>query len=908
MTKRPPHILVTTPESLFILLTSEGGRQLLRTVRTAIVDEIHAMLGDKRGAHLALSMERLEHLGARASGPHPLLDAVQRPAHPGHPQRIGLSATQKPIEDVARFLVGTGRECTPVDIGHRRAMDIAIEVPSSPLAAVCSHEVWDEIYDKIAAHIEAHRTTLVFTGTRKLAERVSARLQARLGEEAVTCHHSSLSKERRLDAETRLKEGRLRALVATASLELGIDIGDIDLVIQVGATRSIATFLQRVGRAGHTLARIPKGRILPLTASELVDATAILRAVRRGILDRTPQPTAPLDILAQQIVAACAAESFAEDDLFAIARRAWPYRDLDRAHFEALLALHAHGRNALLHRDGVHGRVRGTRRARLTAITSGGAIPDRADYRVHLEPEGTFIGTIDEDFAIEASAGDIFQLGSTSWQILRVEPGIVHVGDAKGVPPNLPFWFGEALARTDELSHEVGEVREHGHDRAWLERECGIPPEAAEQLAEFLAEGRRALGTVPTPRRIVVERFFDESGGQQMVVHAVLGGRINRAWGLSLRKKFCRNFGFELQAAANEDAFLLSLGLQHAFPLDEIFAYLRPETLEATLSQAILPLPMFKTRWRWNAQRALLLPRMRGGKKVPPPIQRMRAEDLLAQAFPEVLACGETLPPGDFPIPGAEEQPLVAQTVEDCLRVAMDVDGARAVLEGIASGAIETVAVDVPEPSVFAHSILNAAPYAFLDDAPLEERRAHAVLTRRALDDRTADTIGALDPEAVRRVREEAWPDPRDEEEMHEVLLWIGYVTDEEAATGWLPWLEHLAASGRASRDPVTSRWFAAETDRDPQSLLRGRLDALGPVRADDETLPLLRQLEGEGAVMRIRLEGAEQWCERRLLARIQRSTLESLREQIRPVSAADWLRFLAEWQHVAPGSQLEGP
>jgi len=1008
MTKRPPHILVTTPESLFILLTSDGGRAMLRTVRTAIVDEIHAMLGDKRGAHLALSLERLDRLvatsplgvrasgpqtggepdsfaiardppptstpsslgarasgpqtgsepnpapiaaapaslmppsplGARASGPLPAgepnptpLPAAAPPPRAPHLQRIGLSATQNPIEAVARFLVGPERDCRTIDIGHRRALDIALEVPASPLSAVCSHEVWDEIYDRIVEHIEAHRTTLIFTGTRKLAERVSARLQDRLGEESVTCHHSSLSKERRLDAETRLKEGKLRALVATASLELGIDIGDVDLVVQVGATRSIATFLQRVGRSGHTLAATPKGRILPLTVSELVDSAAILRAVRRGILDRTPQPAAPLDILAQQVIAACAAETFDEDDLYALARSAWPYRDLDRARFDAVLALHASGRHALLHRDGVHRRVRGTRRARLTAITSGGAIPDRADYRVLLEPESTFIGTIDEDFAIEASAGDIFQLGSTSWQIRRVEPGIVHVGDAKGVPPTLPFWFGEAPARTDELSREVGEVREHGDDRAWLERECGIPPEAAEQIAEFIQEGKRSLGAVPTPRRVIVERFFDESGGQQMVVHAVFGGRINRAWGLGLRKKFCRNFGFELQAAANEDAFLLSLGLQHAFDLEEIFAYLRPEKLEETVAQAILPLPMFKTRWRWNAQRALLVPRMQGGKKVPPPIQRMRAEDQLAKSFPEVLACGETLPPGDFPIPSAEEQPLVAQTVEDCLREAMDIDGARSVLEGIRDGTIETIAIDVPTPSVFAHAILNAAPYAFLDDAPLEERRTQAVLTRRALDPKTADTIGALDPEAVRRVREEAWPDPRDEEELHEVLQWIGYFTEAEAITGasplgvrasgpphpgdettpesptWLPWLEQLAAAGRATHDPNRHRWLAADTDpTDEKRLLAGRLEALGPIEADESTLPLLQQLEGEGAVMRIRLEGKDQWCERRLLARIQRYTLESLREQIRPVSPADWLRFLAEWQHLTPDTHLEGP
>ena len=956
MTKRPPHILVTTPESLYILLTSDGGRRMLETVRVVIVDEIHAMLGDKRGAHLALSLERLEHLvvhgakidvseGESTTPPYPASTAPvstepasTEPASTTErraPQRIGLSATQKPVADVANFLVGVGRECTTIDIGHRRIMDLALLVPETPLETICSSETWDEIYNRIVTSIESHTTTLIFAGTRKLAERISARLQAKLGEEAVTCHHSSLSKERRLDAETRLKAGSLRALVATASLELGIDIGDIDLVVQVGVPKSIATFLQRVGRAGHTLSAIPKGRILPLTIDELVEGAAILRAVGRGTLDRTPQPAAPLDILAQQVVAACAAKSWSEDELFTWSTRAWPYRSLDRPHFDAILELHAHGRNSLLHRDGVNGRVRGTRRARLTAITSGGAIPDRADYRVVLAPEGTFIGSIDEDFAVEASVGDIFQLGSTSWQVLKVEPGVMHVGDAHGVPPTLPFWFGEAPARTVELSHEVGEVREHGEDLEWLKRECGIPEEAAEQIVEYVTEGRTALGAIPTPHRIIVERFFDESGGQQMVVHAVFGGRINRAWALGLRKKFCRNFGFELQAAANEDSFVLSLGLQHSFTLDEIFGYIRAAGLEKALKQAILPLPMFSTRWRWNVQRSLQLPRMLGGKRVPPPIQRMKADDLLAQSFPEVLACGETLPPGDFEVPNALEQPIVAQTIEDCLREAMDVDGAMAVLGKIESGEIETITVDLPAPSSFARAILNAAPYAFLDDAPLEERRTQAVLSRRGLDKKSADDIGALDPAAVVRVREEAWPDPQDLEEMHEVLLWIGYVTEAEADRGgvrrgvlskddvekdesearvsWRPWLEELVAAGRVEHvvehgNAGIGRYLAVESTRDPKELMRGRIDALGPIDPTEEELFHLRQLEGEGAVMRVRLDEKDQWCERRLLARIQRYTLETLREQIRPVSPSDFVAFLAEWQHVAPGSQLTGP
>ena len=882
MAKRPPHILVTTPESLYILLTSAGGRAMLRGVHTVIVDEIHAVLGDKRGAHLALSLERLESL-------------VQGPL-----QRIGLSATQKPVEAVARFLVGAGRSCRIVDAGHRRDLDIAVEVPSSPLETVCSHEIWDEVYGRIAELIEAHRTTLVFVNTRKLAERVGARLAERLGLDRVASHHGSLSRERRLDAERRLKSGTLRALVATASLELGIDVGEVDLVVQVGLTPSIAVFLQRVGRSGHALSRTPKGRIFPLTPDELVAAAAIARAVRLGRLDRTPQPRAPLDILAQQVVAACVAEPFSEDELFACVRRAWPYRDLPREDFDSVLSLHAEGRRALLHRDAVRGRVLATRRARIPAVTSGGAIPDSGDYRVLVEPEGTLVGTLNEDFAIESSRGDVFQLGNASWRVLRVEPGTVRVADAQGAPPTVPFWLGEAPGRTRELSAEVSEVREHGDDLAWLARETGLSAEAARQVAEHVAAGRLALGTVPTQGRLVLERFFDESGGMQVVLHAPFGSRINRALGLALRKRFCVGFGFELQAAADEEAIVLSLGPHHSFPLESVFEMLKPATARDVLVQAVLQAPMFKARWRWNVSRALLLPRMQNGRRVPPPLVRMRAEDLLVRAFPQVLACPETLPGGDVEVP--EGHPLVRETVEDCLHEALDADGYMEVVTGLADGRFEWVAVDVPEPSAFARGVLSVRPYGFLDDAPLEERRTQAVLMRRVIDAKAADTVGVLDPEAVARVKEEAWPDPREAEEVHEALLWMGYATEAEAAP-WAAWLRELAAQGRVQLDG--GRWFATEAPRDEKAVLRGRMEALGPVESDD---PLLRALEAEGAILRVRIGGREAWCDRRLLARIQRYTLDRLRSEIAPVSAAEFLRFLASWQHVEEARRLEGP
>jgi ATP-dependent Lhr-like helicase len=897
MTKRPPHVLVTTPESLYILLTSVGGRELLASVRTVIVDEIHALLGDKRGAHLALSLERLAAVVERAQG--------------REPQRIGLSATQKPLAAVAEYLGGVGRAVTMVDHGSFRELDLALELPPSPLEPVCSHETWGEIYKRVSELVLEHRTTLVFVQTRKLAERVAAQLATLLGEARVTCHHSSLAKERRLAAEQRLKKGELAALVATASLELGIDIGEVDLVCQLGTPRSIAMFLQRVGRAGHGVGRTPKGRLFPLTPDELVEAAALFRALKGGVLDRTPTPRPALDILAQQLVAECASEPWGSDALFARFTRAWPYRASERADFDALVALHAQGRAALLHVDGVNGVLRGTRRARLAAITCGGAIPATTQYQVVLEPEGTPIGSLDEDYAIESSAGDVFQLGSHSWRILRVHQGTVRVVDAQGAPPSLPFWFGEAPARTRELSAEVSAVREHGADAAtgaaWLERETGIGPAGARELAAYLAEARAALGAMPTERRLVLERFFDESGGAQLVLHAPLGGRINRAFGLVLRKRFCRHFGFELQAAASEDHVLISLSPQHSFPLEEVFEYVRATVAKELLVQAVLVTPLFESRWRWNVTRSLVVERFRGGKRVPPPLLRMRADDTLAQAFPDVVACGETLPPGDIPVPW--EHPLVRQTLADCLEEAMDADGLVATLAALEDGTIERVAVDTVQPSPFARAALSTRPYGFLDDAPLEERRTQAVLSRRVLDAKTAHTLGALDPAAIAAVQAEAWPDPRNLEEVHEALGWMGYVTEAEAARDerWSAWLAELARAGRVVREG--DRWFAVEATREPKAVLRGRMEALGPIVSDD---PLLFELERDGVVLRIPFEGTGSpgigWCERRLLARIQRRTLDALRREIEPVTTADFLRFLAAWQKLEPDFRGEGP
>ncbi len=950
MLRRPPHILVTTPESLYLLLTADRSRAMLRTVRTVIVDEIHAVIDSRRGSHLALSLERLEHVTTRRL------------------QRIGLSATQKPLVEVGRYLVGTrgvddegAPECGIVDQGHVRALELALEVPDSPLEAVMSTERWEGVYDQVAALARSHRTTLVFVNTRRLAERVTRHLATRLGEERVATHHGSLSKERRLDAEARLKEGRLGVLVATASMELGIDIGHVDLVVQLGTPRRIATLLQRVGRSGHTVTGTPRGRLFPLSRDELVECAALLREVRRGELDRLVMQDKPLDVLAQQITAEAAAEDWDEGDLLELVRRAWPYRALDEVEYEEVLGMLSRGfstrrgrRGALLHRDRVNRRLRGRRGARLTAITSGGAIPENADYRVVVEPPGTFVGTVNEDFAVESMAGDVFQLGNASWRVLRVERGVMRVADALGEPPNIPFWLGEAPARSDELSAGVSRLRrdvgewvsvEDGSPEAAAGRvveETGLPLEAAEQLVSYLAETRRLLGVVPTQDALVLERFFDDSGGMQLILHAPFGARVNRAWGLALRKRFCRTFNFELQAAATDEGVLLSLGPQHSFPLEEVFRYLHPQKVRNVLVQAVLDSPLFHVRWRWAANVALAVPRARGGGRVPPPLQRMQAEDLLAAVFPDAAACLENIG-GDRDVP---EHPLVRQALRDCLEEAMDYEGLRRILERVFAGEVELVARDTPEPSPLASQLLNARVFEFLDDAPLEERRARAVYTRRATEPTSADDLGALDASAIERVREEARPTAENPDELHDALMLSGFLTDDEMRRGWEKHWDVLAEEGRVRRlagpegDPVRvavervgevvallagATEAVTELPADPEEalreLLRGRLEILGPVTVEELAAPLglrpvsvhgaLAALEGEGAVLRGFFtpdRGEEEWCDRRLLIRIHRHTLNRLRAEIEPVSTADLMRFLFRWQRVEAGHRVVGP
>ncbi|WP_258189905.1 DEAD/DEAH box helicase [Stutzerimonas stutzeri] len=1097
MRKRVPHILVTTPESLYVLLGSESGRQMLTGVCSVIVDEIHAIAGNKRGSHLALSLERLEAL-------------CQRPL-----VRVGLSATQKPIAAVADFLVGVGRRCEIVDIGHGRARDLALDVPPVPLEAVMSNAVWELVYDRLAALAGEHRTTLVFVNTRRMAERAARHLSERLGNAMVAAHHGSLAREQRLDAEQRLKRGELRVLVATASLELGIDIGDVELVCQLGSPRSISAFLQRVGRAGHQVGGVSKGRLFPSSRDDLIECAALLDSVRRGELDTLTIPVAPLDVLAQQIVAEVSCREWQEDALLALIRRAMPYADLSEASYQALLAMLAEGyttrhgaRGAYLHRDLVSRSLRGRRGGRLTALTSGGTIADNADYGVLLEPQGFNIGTVNEDFAVESLAGDVFQLGNTSYRILKIEPGRVRVEDAQGQPPNIPFWLGEAPGRSDELSAAVARLRQEIEDRlhtvaphpnplpngargqserdevdgvglaadvagargevdawlssvapnsdplsekemgrsergeadgvglaaevagalgevddrlntdarhssplskgargesewgesnasdlrsgaragafpsrpmaaglspsplagegwgegeavrtldltfaiAWLTDTLGLPDPAARQIVEYLARARSALGALPTQHRLIMERFFDESGGTQLVIHSPYGSRINRAWGLALRKRFCRTFNFELQAAATEDAIIFSLSTSHSFPLDDVWRYLHSNSAETVLIQALLDAPLFGVRWRWNATTALALPRMAGGRKVAPQLQRMKSEDLLATVFPDQVACLENIV-GEREIP---EHPLVAQTLDDCLHDAMDSEGWLALLRRIEAGEVELLARNLPAPSPLAMEVLGARPYAFLDDAPLEERRTQAVLNRRWTDPESSDDLGALDAAAIEAVREQAWPHARNPDELHEALVGLGGIAESEASAeqDWLGWLGELARGGRATRMQIAqdrALWLPIERlallrsiypharcepalatlpGFDQQSnedealveLIRARLTGFGPLPVSLIAQPLalpasavaqaLIRLESEGYVLRGRFTpGAseDEWCERHLLARIHRYTVKRLRREIEPVERADFMRFLFDWQHLSEATRMQG-
>ena len=943
MRKRPPHILVTTPESLYLLLTSVSGRSMLAGVSTLIVDEIHALAGNKRGSHLSLSLARLDALCGQL------------------PARIGLSATQKPIRRIADYLCG-GLPCSIVDTGHKRHMDIQLELPDSPLAPILSSEVWEELYERLVAYIGAHKTTLIFVNTRRLAERLARHLAERLGEDAVTAHHGSLSRKHRLEAEQALKAGQLKALVATASLELGIDIGHIDLVCQMGTPGSISALLQRIGRSGHTVGETPKGRLFPLSRDDLVECVALQRALLRGELDAIAIPCAPLDVLAQQIVAEIAARDWDVDGLYRVVRQAWPYRELEKDRFLAVVRMLADGystrrgrRSAWLFYDAINGQLRARPAARLTALQNGGAIPDHFDYEVIMLPQGHRIGTLNEDFAFESIPGDIFQLGNSSYKMLKIEQSRVLVEDAHGQPPTIPFWFGEAPGRSDELSVAVSDLRsevedllgKYGADKL-IDKYCeaGISRLAAQQMVEYLQASLQALGCLPTQKKIVMERFFDDAGDMHLVVHAPLGSRLMRAWGLALRKRFCRQFNFELQASALEDSLILSLGETHSFEIADVAGYLKAESVRDVLIQAMLDAPMFALRWRWNATIALAVQRMRNGKKLPPQWQRNQAEDLVAVVFPDQIACFENIR-GAREIP---DHPLVNQTIDDLLTDTMDIEGLEKLLAKMASGKVEVVCRDLTAPSPLAREIINARPYAFLDDGDAENRRTRAISSDPD-DLSSAATLSIISVAAQAQVRDEAWIQPRNADELHDGLLQMGYLTQAEFSSGnsscgaagkagqWGSWYLALAEEFRVCSVKARGHghwWLASERlpewlaihpesefSPDPTgllpelakpepeealaALLRSRMSGLGPVSCtqlatdfglDEATLQQgLLKLQHEGFAILMQDAGKENlWCERRLLARIHRYSREQRRRAVKPVSPAAFMHFLVQW------------
>jgi ATP-dependent helicase Lhr and Lhr-like helicase len=768
MLRRPPHILVTTPESLFILLTSPRFRQSLGAVRHIIVDELHALAPNKRGAHLMVTLERLERM-VRASG-------APRPA------RIGLSATLNPIGRLAEFLAGAevdsngARHPRPVKIvradDRARKMDLRVIAPGPELGALATHQHWEAMYDAVAEMVRQHRTTLVFTLSRRWAERIALNLQKRLGNDAVMAHHGSLARAERLQAEQRLKRGELRALVATSSLELGIDVGAVDLVCQIDSPKSISAAIQRIGRSGHQLDATPKGRLFALTLDDLIECGAAVRAIRQGRLDEVEIPGGCLDVAAQQIVAIAAEEDeIGEADVMRLVRGAYNFAGLDRKtltnlleQLSAELPARIQGAAPKIFYDPIGARVRARRAARLAAITSGGTIPESGNLDVVIASEGRRIGDVEEDFAQESSRGDIFTLGSTPWRVLGISRNRFLVEPAPGMAPSLPFWQTEAAGRSPALSSETSALRVEIFRRIeqadglaaaeFLAAECAMDESAARQAVDYIRRGQGALGAIPDDHTLVVERFFDGLGGTQIVIHAPFGMRVNRGLGLAIRKRLCQSFDFEIQASAIDDAVLLALNARHSFPLESLMAMLSPRTVRRVLEQALLAAPMFEVRLRHVATRALLVMRSARGRKVPAWIQRLRAQEISAAIFPQRDACLENRP-AEVELPGHF---IAAETMHECLTESADIERIERLLSAIERGAMRVVTVDAIAPSVFAHRILLAWDYSFLDDGERANRRSRTVSMNRAMAEdvfRTEDLSAMLASEAVQSVEAE---------------------------------------------------------------------------------------------------------------------------------------------------------
>jgi ATP-dependent helicase Lhr and Lhr-like helicase len=970
MLRRPPHILVTTPESLFILLTSARFREKLRSVRWVIVDELHALAGNKRGAHLAITLERLERLVVAQSA--------------ARPARIGLSATLNPIEELGRFLTGAEvdadgnrceRPCWIVRAGDGpRQMDLQVLAPGPELGPLATHPHWDAVYDRIAELIGAHRTTLVFTLSRRWAERVALALQKRLGQDAVMAHHGSLARAERLLAEQRLKRGELRAIVATASLELGIDVGAVDLVCQIDSPKSISAAIQRIGRSGHALGQTPKGRIFAMTLDDLLECGAAVRAMRSGHLDQVEIPTGCLDVAAQQIVAIAADEGqIAEAELLRILRRAHNFSSLEPAQLRALLEQMAaelperiQGAYPKIFYDRTGGWVRPRRGARIAAITSGGTIPEAGNYDVVIESQQRKIGDVEEDFAQESVRGDVFALGSMPWQIQRISRGRLMVEPAPGMQPSLPFWMAEAAGRTPAISREICDLRHEIARRLsdpeaaqrFLENECAMEPPAAAQAVDYVRRGLDALGAIPDERTIIAERFFDGLGGTQIVIHSPLGMRVNRGFGLALRKRLCQSFDFEIQASAIDDGVLLALNSRHSFPLEEVFTFLNSRTVRDLLVQALLAAPMFEVRLRHTATRALSIMRNSKGRKVPAWIQRLRAQDLTIALFPQQQACQDNRPP-HVEIP---DHFIIQEAIRECLEESTDIKRLCALLAGIEDGTVRTAAVDSIAPSVFAQRLLLAWDYSFLDDGERANRRSRSVMMNRGMAEdvlRTEDLSEMLAREALARVAAEAagiapGRQARDADELYELIRAHGGLSADEigerVAGDSATLIGELAASRRVVQINPAHRqgsvWIAAEDaalfaaaypeaiasgdaaipaagaidgDTAREEIVRRALRTSGPVEppmlADRLGIQIaevrrhLAALEAKGAVFRGRFTRAdsESWCDRYNLERIHRLTLEKIRSEVEPCEDHEYAAFVLRWHHIGGSDAPSG-
>ncbi len=904
MTRRPPHILITTPESLHILLTAEKFRPALKTVRYIIVDEVHALAGSKRGVHLSLSLERLQHLA-------------------GAPiQRIGCSATVRPLEATARFLTGVDRPSKIVDAGFQRQLDLRVVAPVPDFLTAQSDTVWETVLQELSEWIREHRTTLIFCPSRRMAERLARNLNDRLPDGQVAAHHGSLSRRTRLEAEEKLKAGALRALVATSSLELGIDIGSIDLVVQVQSPRNIAAALQRVGRSGHLLSRVAKGRIVVTKGEELVEAAAVTRAIREGELDCLQIPQEPLDVLAQQIVAAVAAEPWDVEELYQLVRRSACYEGLGRDDFEAVirslatpLPAEVKGAGPRLIWDRGNGRLYPRRGSRLLALTSGGTIADAGLYDVYVRDTDLKVGTLDEEFVSESLPGDVFLLGSHAWRLARVQADRVLVEDAAGMSPTVPFWRGEHPSRSWELGRLAGRLRRDAAERLddpafeeWARGECGLGERAASALRAWLAKGREILRRVPDDRTLVVESFPDELGGRQLVLHSIFGIRVNGAWGLALKETLRRRFGLQPEVSHTDDGILLAFAPGQTPPPAERLPFLvTPEDVDGLLARALIGSPLFTTRFRHAAVRALFIPRMIRGSRTPAWLQRLKADALMEA------------------VGGQPDFPLVAETLRECCHDALDVEHLKAVLADIRAGAVSVTSADTVLPSPFTYPLLLAWDWSYLDAGHAEERRSDAVPLGKTL----PGTPGPLDPRVVEEVEAElqctaAGRKARDANELAALLEDLGDLDPDDVALrvegDAAALLEELRRSNRAAQIDVGGRrpWisvgdadlYAAKAlDEILPRFLRHR----GPVPlaalasrygfSPGELTPILQRLESHGVIRR-----GEDCIHRAALEEIQRRQLRARRSAQPVVSAETFAAFLLRWQHAHPDHRLVGP